>query len=84
MSEELDSAPGEISLDLIMEKQLQALYRVTKQLARSSILGMTKDEIQSLATCMRVTMDLKAKEKELLDNLSDEDLEKVVGKKKDD
>lgn len=70
----------EVSLDDILGKQLLALARVTKQLVMaSSGGGMTKDEIQSLATCIKVTMDLKAKEKELLDTLTDEELEKAAG-----
>ena len=73
--------PSEVSLDAILDRQLLALHRVTKQLASLSVSGqMTKDEIQSLATCIRVTMDLKAKEKELLDKMSDDDLEKVADK----
>lgn len=79
MDNNTPSALGAISLDSILDRQLLALHRVTKQLVRLSNGQMTKDEIQSLATCIRITMELKAKEKELLDTMSDEDLEKVAG-----
>lgn len=63
------------SIQDILDTQLLALQRVTQQLVkRSSTEAMTKDEIQSLATCIKVTMELKAKENELLDSLTDEEL----------
>lgn len=77
--EPVDS-PKNLSLDDILERQLLALHRVTRQLTLTSATGaMTKDEIMSLATCIKITMDLKARENELLEALSDEDLEKVAG-----
>lgn len=80
-SHDMDSlVSSEISLDSILNRQLHILNRVTKQLSLSSSSGLTKDEIQSLATCIRITMDLKAKENELLDQMSDEELEKLRGK----
>lgn len=69
----------DLSLDDILKRQLLALNRVTVQLTTRSASGdMTKDEIQSLATCIKVTLELKAKENELLDTLSDEELEKAA------
>lgn len=69
---------ADLSLDAILNKQLLALERVTKQLLISASGGaMSNAEIQSLATCIRTTLELKAKEKELLDFLSDEELEKA-------
>ncbi len=71
------SVPG--SLDDMLRRQLTALGRVTAQLTkRATTETMTKDEIQSLATCIKVTMELKAKENELLDGLSDEELAKAA------
>lgn len=69
----------DISIDSILSKQLLALERVTKQLVFRSTSGeMTRDEIQSLATCIKITLDLKSGEKDLLDSLSDEELEEAV------
>lgn len=76
------SAPAvdpDLSLDDILKRQLTALNRITIQLTTRSASGdMTKDEIQSLATCIKVTLELKAKESELLDDLTDEELYKAV------
>lgn len=70
---------ADLSLDAILSKQLLALERVTKQLLISASSGaMSNAEIQSLATCIKTTLDLKEREKELLDTLSDEELEKVT------
>lgn len=70
--------PSDVSLDSILNRQLLALERVTKQLVIASSSGsMTKDEIQSLATCIKITLDLKAKEKELIDGMSDEELQRL-------
>ncbi len=69
----------DVLLDDILKRQLTALSRVTRQLVLSATAGyMTKDEIQSLATCIKVTMELKMKENELLEALTDEDLEKIA------
>lgn len=72
--------PEELSLDYILERQLRALDQVTTQLLGMSKGMMTKDEIQSLATCIKITLELKARENELLEALSDEDLEKLAQK----
>ena len=67
------------SLDDILNRQLLALERVTRQLvARSTEGNMTRDEIQSLATVIKVTVELKEHEKELIDELSDAELEKFI------
>jgi len=68
----------ETNLDKLLEKQLKALSKVTSMLFLASSSGLTKDEIQSLNTCIKLTMELKAKEKELLDGLTDEELEKLA------
>jgi len=68
-----------LSLDRILEDQLTVLNEVTLQLlGKSKLSNFNKDDIASLATCIKVTMDLKAKEKELLDTLTDEELEKAA------
>ena len=70
-------APG--TLDDILKRQITALDRVTRQLTAKITAGdLTKAEIDSLATCIEVTMKLKSKEKELLDTLSDEVLESLA------
>lgn len=67
---------SDASLDNILNRQLLALERVTLQLLTSANSGkMTGAEIQSLATCIKITLELKSNEKELLADLSDEQLE---------
>jgi hypothetical protein len=70
--------PVDTNLDNMLYLQLETLARATGALHGASYRGLTKDEIQSLNTCIKLTMELKAKEKELLDNLTDEELEKLA------
>jgi phage FluMu protein gp41 len=79
-----ESVDGEtkptLTLDEMLNRQLVALERVTNQLSRESLSGLNKDEIASLATCIKLTMDLKAKQKSLLDDLSEEELQALAEK----
>lgn len=69
------------SLDDILKRQLTALDRVTRQLAmRASTGSMTKPEIDALATCIKVTLELKTKENEILDSLSEEQIQEYLAK----
>lgn len=83
-SEAVSTAPGITikfngTLDELLSKQLAALDKITNQLVIAAGTGnATKDEIQSLATCIKLTMDLKVKENEILENLSDEDLTNII------
>lgn len=70
----------ELSLDNILKRQLEALDQVTTQLLAKSKGFMTKDEIHSLATCIKITLDLKSREESFLAELSDEDLAQAVEK----
>ena len=70
----------ELSLDSILRRQMEALDQTTTQLLHKSKGIMTKDDIQSLATCIKITLELKAKEAALLADISDEDLAKSVEK----
>jgi hypothetical protein len=76
------AAPKDVSIDSILERQLQALDECTTQLLGKAKSGfLTKDEIASLATCLKITIELKERENDLLKNLSDEDLKKLIDKK---
>jgi hypothetical protein len=70
----------ELSLDRILKRQLEALDETTSQLLSKSKGLMSKDDIQSLATCIKITLELKAKEAALLADINDEDLAKAVEK----
>ena len=41
---------------------------------------MTKPEIDALATCIKVTLELKTKENEILDSLSEEQIQEYLAK----
>lgn len=72
-------APLTGSLDDILARQLTALERVTRQLVLAASSGsMSKEEIQSLATCIKVTLELKSVQNDLLEELSDEELRKAA------
>lgn len=79
---EIPVSSSDLSIDNILKSQLKLLKRITRQLGHAAFSGqgLNRDEIQSLATIMRLTLDLKAKEKELLDGLTDEELEELKNK----
>lgn len=66
------------NLDEILKSQLLGLSRLTNHLVAMISAGETKDMAQQLSTCIKVTMELKAKEKELLEDLSTEELEALA------
>lgn len=68
-----------VDLGDMLTKQLLALAWVTTSLADKAKTGLTKDEIQSLATCIKLTMELKSEQKELMDELDDSELEQIAG-----
>jgi hypothetical protein len=64
------------SLDAILQLQLAGLSRLTRSLVRDITAGViTKETPNQLATCIKVTMELKQRELELLEQLTAEDLE---------
>ncbi len=65
-------------LDDILNQQLLALENATQQLCIKSVTGLNKDEIQSLATLTKLTMELKAKENTMLDALSEDALKEIA------
>jgi hypothetical protein len=69
----------ELSLDDIAKRVIQALERATKHLLEAISKGdVDRDTIGALKDCASVLKDLRKDEKELLESLSDEDLEKVA------
>lgn len=65
-------------LDSILAAQLKGLAELTKHICTVIKQGPERETAQQLATCIKITMELKAKENELLDDLSDEELAKVA------
>lgn len=68
-------SPSDTSLEEVLGRQLLALERITRHLAtKATDNTMTVPEIGALATLIKITMELKAKENELLDKLTSEEL----------
>lgn len=65
----------DIDLASLLEGQILALARTTQHLLVKSTTAMNKDDIASLATLIKITMELRLKEKELLDKLEDDALD---------
>jgi len=77
------SPTSEASIDDLLKQGLRAIEKsisflsteITKNHVDREIIGSLKD-------CMTMLHELKKKEKELLDNMSDEELERLVKKSK--
>ena len=79
---ELSSEPiaADISLDDLIGKSLLILYRETRALLEESSAGkLSKDSAVCVRDNLKLLKELKEKEKSVLDNLTDEELEKLVG-----
>lgn len=78
-----EPSPSGINLSSLMDKHLLLLYRETKHLLTESASGgkLSKDSSYAMRENLKLIMDLKKKEKELLDNLSNEDLAKLIKEK---
>jgi hypothetical protein len=75
-----DDVLGDISLDKIGDNMLQILNRQVKRLMGASAERMlTKDEDSTLQTCFKLWVDMKKREKELLEGLDTEELKSMLG-----
>ncbi len=78
-----ESSTNASDLDSILKQQLVGLGRLTKQLVSDITAGIiTKDTPNQLATTIKITMELKAKQKELLDDMPNEELSKLADEDK--
>lgn len=77
-----DPKPSDISLDDLLQKHLLLLYRETRVLLEQSMesSGLNKDDSLKMRENARLIMELKKRQKELLDDMSDEDLEKAASR----
>lgn len=75
----LPEAPRDISIDSLMLKGLQAIERTMSCVLKEANAGPpSRESIQNLKDCMAMLQVLKERETEVLEELSDEDLEKKV------
>jgi len=77
---------SEISLNELMDKHLLLLFRETKMLLEESSKGqkLSKDSAHSMRENLKMIVDLKRKERELLDTLSTDELTKLAEKQNED
>lgn len=69
-----------ISLDDLLGKHLLLLYRETRSLMMESANGekLSKESAQCLRDNLKLLLELKMREKDILEDLSDEELEKAA------
>lgn len=75
-----DPKAADISLKDLIDKHLLLMYRETKALLTESSTGakLSKDSALCVRDNLKLLMELKKKEKDVLDALSDEDLQKLI------
>jgi len=77
-----EPAIKDISIDDLIGDQLLVLYRETKHLVRRSSEGpLDPPEGVALERVMKLTQVLKEKEQEMLENMSDEQIQEMLAKK---
>lgn len=75
--------PSAVSIDLLMAKGLRALSTLMKSIELDMKMGSpARDTVMNLKDAMAMLRDLKKDERELLDSLSDEQLEQMLKDKK--
>lgn len=75
--------PNTVGLDDLLEKNLVILYRETRQLLELSARGILgKDNAHSVRENLKLIVDLKKKETDLLTTMTDEDLAKYLQTRK--
>lgn len=75
-----DPLVKDISLDDLLGKHLLLLYRETRSLLQESARGekLSRESAQCLRDNLKLLLELKENEKKLLEDLSDEELEKMA------
>ena len=73
------SQASDISVDDLLKGGLQAIKGIMKVVSQEINTGMpSRDTVMNLRDCMNMLYELKKKEKEFLDSMTDEELEKLV------
>lgn len=74
-------APFDGSIDNLIYRGLRAIYGLMRDIESDIAMGSPdRDTVQNLKDAMTMLRDLKKEERELLDGMSDEDLEKMLKK----
>lgn len=79
-----DIASSDISIDRLLTDGLLGIYREVKNLLYLSAKGkLGKDSARDLRDTVKLLFELKDREKDLLENLTNEDLEKLKDESND-
>ncbi len=78
-----EPALGDVTLDDLLARCIRILRREVKNLEESSSGGskLSKDQSNELRENVKLLMELKKREKELLDALSDDELDRMAREK---
>ncbi len=69
----------DLSIDEMLKSGLKQIYKLLRVISDDiTSRTFTRETVQNLKDCMTMLHDLKQKEDEVLDTLSQEDLEKIV------
>lgn len=71
----------DVSIDDLLGKGLLAVERVMKSILTEASSGNpSREAVMNLKDCMAILWELKKKERDFLDNLTDEELERMTKK----
>lgn len=79
-----EASSGDPDLDNLLSKCLTILDREVRHLMLLSLDKLSKDNAHSLREHTKLIMDLKKREKELLEDMPDEDLERLAAQEQDE
>lgn len=78
---EIDPIQHDISIDDLMTRAIQDIYGILRAIRLDIGTGApSRETVQNLKDCLTMLSDLKKREKELLDSMSDEELKKFLNK----
>ena len=81
-TQDADSIPTDISIDDLMGKGLRAIYGTMRAIMADVGTGHpSRETVMNLKDIMAMLHDLKKKEQELLNNLTDEQLEEILNER---
>lgn len=72
--------PSSLSIDKLLEVGLRNIHRMMQTISKQAVDGFDRETVQNLKDLMAMLKDLKKEEKDILAELSDEDLKKLSEK----
>lgn len=79
----VDEYDHDISIDGLMSRGVQDIYGIMRSIRSDIATGApSRETVQNLKDCLIMLTDLKKKEQELIDSMSDEQITKLLKSKK--